>query len=451
MDSLLSIVRLLTDERHLKLRLFVEGNIIGIFTGLLIALFRYLLSISEELLPEVYARLASEPRFLAPWLLFLLLAGYILHRIVQREPMTSGSGIPQVEGILAGKMDMNWARVLALKFLGATLGIGAGLSLGREGPSVQLGACFGQGLGRLTHRSVEEGRYLLATGAGSGLAAAFNAPLAGVIFCFEEITHGFSTYVLMGAVSAAIMATTVTQYFFGMAPVFHLGAIPTLDAGTHFPLLVLLGALVGLVALSFNKCLIFSLETYEALQVPGWGKAALPLLLSVPLGFTLPAVLGGGGPLVDSLVAYPHGLALLLLLFLAKFAFTMAAFGSGVPGGIFLPMLVLGALAGSIFALSGEGLGWIPENLAVCYIVYGMAAYFSAVVKSPVTGVVLIMEMTGSFSHLLPLMICAMTAYLVSDLMGSAPVYDMLLERNLAKRERARAALEKRLHTSRRD
>lgn len=449
MDSLLSIVRVLTDERHLKLRLFVEGNIIGILTGLLIALFRFLLSTSEKLLPEVYARLASEPRFLVGWLLLLLTVAYVLHRIVQKEPMTAGSGIPQVEGILAGKMDMNWARVLVLKFLGAVLGIGAGLSLGREGPSVQLGACFGQGLGRLTHRSAEEGHYLLATGAGAGLAAAFNAPLAGVIFCFEEITHGFSTYVLMGAVSAAVMATTVTQYFFGMAPVFHLGSIPTLDAGAHFPLLVTLGAVVGLVALSFNKCLILSQETYGGWEVPGYMKAALPLLLSVPLGFALPAVLGGGGPLVDSLVAYHHGLALLVILFLAKFAFTMAAFGSGVPGGIFLPMLVLGAIAGSIFALAGETLGWIPQDIAVCYIVYGMAAYFSAVVKSPVTGVVLIMEMTGSFSHLLPLMICAMTAYLVADLMGSTPVYDMLLERNLRKRELAKAALEKRMHASR--
>lgn len=449
MDSLLSIVRVLTDERHLKLRLFVEGNIIGILTGLLIALFRFLLSTSEKLLPEVYARLASEPRFLVGWLLLLLTVAYVLHRIVQKEPMTAGSGIPQVEGILAGKMDMNWARVLVLKFLGAVLGIGAGLSLGREGPSVQLGACFGQGLGRLTHRSAEEGHYLLATGAGAGLAAAFNAPLAGVIFCFEEITHGFSTYVLMGAVSAAVMATTVTQYFFGMAPVFHLGSIPTLDAGAHFPLLVTLGAVVGLVALSFNKCLILSLETYGGWEVPGYMKAALPLLLSVPLGFALPAVLGGGGPLVDSLVACHHGLALLVILFLAKFAFTMAAFGSGVPGGIFLPMLVLGAIAGSIFALAGETLGWIPQDIAVCYIVYGMTAYFSAVVKSPVTGVVLIMEMTGSFSHLLPLMICAMTAYLVADLMGSAPVYDMLLERNLRKRELAKAALEKRMHASR--
>ena len=217
---------LFTDPRHFKLRLFLEGNIIGLFTGLLITLFRYLLERSEHLLPLLYGWLRLHPAMIAAWFLVLAVIGWLLYRIVKLDAMTSGSGIPQIKGILLGKMDMNWARVLVLKFLGAVLGIGAGMSLGREGPSVQLGACLGQGIGRLTHRSYAEGRYLLTAGAGAGLAAAFNAPLAGVIFCLEELTKNFSPFVLMSAMAATVLSTTVTQYFFGMQPVFHMGAVP---------------------------------------------------------------------------------------------------------------------------------------------------------------------------------------------------------------------------------
>ena len=156
-------------------------------------------------------------------------------------------------------------------------------------------------------------------------------------------------------------------------------------------------------------------------------------------------MLGGGSPLVDSLVTAPHAILFLVVLFLGKFFFTMFAFGSGVPGGIFLPMLVLGALAGNIFAAGAESFGVLPASFAVCAIVYAMAGYFSAVVKSPITGVILIMEMTGSFAHLLPLMIVSMVAYIVADLTGGKPVYEMLLARNIALQKKAASVYRARL------
>ena len=336
---------------------------------------------------------------------------------------------------------MNWARVLLWKFAGAVLGIGAGLSLGREGPSVQLGACLGQGVGRLARRAPGEDRYLLTAGAGAGLAAAFNAPLAGVIFCLEELTRDFSPLVLMGAVAACVTATTVVQQFFGLAPVFHMGEVPVVATGSFFFLLVLLGLFVGFVSLAFNRSLTFSLDTFARLPLPAWTKPMAPLFVSVVFGFTLPQVLGGGSPLVDSLVVEDYDLAMLCLLFLAKFVFLMICFGSGVPGGIFLPMLVLGAVAGAVFAKCAALLGVLPDGLAVDCMVFGMAAYFACVVKSPITGTVLIMEMTGSFAHMLPLILVSMTAYLVSDLTGGRPVYAMLLSRSLALRDRARARI----------
>lgn len=441
-QNIVALLDWLAAPERMKLRLFLEGNLIGVLTGFVIAAFRYLLVLSEEALPRLYAWLAAaSPVWTTAWCAVLAAIGYVLYRIVRHEPMTSGSGIPQIEGILAGEMQMNWARVLAWKFIGAVLGIGAGLSLGREGPSVQLGACLGQGVGRMARRAPGEDRYLLMAGAGAGLAAAFNAPLAGVIFCLEELTKDFSPLVLMGAVAACVTATTVVQQFFGLAPVFHMGDVPVVETGSFFLLLVLLGLFVGFVSLAFNRSLTFSLDTFAHLKLPAWSKPMLPLFVSVAFGFALPQVLGGGSPLVDSLVVCDYGLTMLCVLFAAKFLFLMVCFGSGVPGGIFLPMLVLGALAGAIFARLAALAGVLPDGLAVDCMVFGMAAYFACVVKSPITGTVLIMEMTGSFAHMLPLILVSMTAYLVSELTGGRPVYEMLLSRSLAIRDRARARI----------
>ena len=427
---------LFTDPRHFKLRLFLEGNIIGILTGLLITLFRYLLERSEHLLPVLYGWLRLHPAMIVVWFVVLAGIGWLLYRIVKLDAMTSGSGIPQIKGILLGKMDMNWARVLVLKFLGAVLGIGAGMSLGREGPSVQLGACLGQGIGRLTHRSYAEGRYLLTAGAGAGLAAAFNAPLAGVIFCLEELTKNFSPFVLMSAMAATVLSTTVTQYFFGMQPVFHMGEVPVVSTGSVYFLLVLLGAFVGMLGLVFNRMLVVSLDGYASSPLRPWAKPMVPLFAAGVLGFVLPAVLGGGSPLVDSLVVTDYPLTVLVVLLAGKFLFTMLCFGSGVPGGIFLPMLVLGAIGGAIFAKCAVFLGLMAPAWTIDCIVFGMAAYFAAVVKAPVTGSILIMEMTGSFEHMLALILVSMTAFLEADFSGSEPVYEMLLARSLAVRER---------------
>jgi H+/Cl- antiporter ClcA len=441
-ELVLRLLDWLSAPQRLRLRLFLEGNLIGVFTGLIIALFRYLLMLSEQVTPGWYARLAAAPFPLtAAWFLALAAIGYVLYRIVRADPMTSGSGIPQIEGILAGHMAMNWARVLVLKFFGAVLGIGAGLSLGREGPSVQLGACVGQGIGRLSRRAPGEDRYLLTAGAGAGLAAAFNAPLAGVIFCLEELTKNFSPLVLMGAVSACVTATTVTQIFFGIAPVFHLGTVPVIETGHFFFLLIALGGFVGVFALAFDPALVFSLDRFEALPLPEAVKPMLPLFAAGMLGFFLPQVLGGGSPLVDATAAGAYGAGMIVLLLAGKFVFTIFCFGSGVPGGIFLPMLVLGGLSGALFSLGAQALGLAPGDFFVNGLVLGMAAYFAAAVKSPITGTILIMEMTGSFAHLLPLILVSMTAYLVSDIAVRKPVYAMLLDRSLARRARAEERL----------
>ena len=417
----------------------MEGVGVGIAAGLSVGAFRYLLAVSgafRQGLCEAVSIAAAQGRWLWPILYmsaFFIIA-WLLAKIVAREPMCTGSGIPQVKGVLMGKMSMNWASVLVAKIAGGVLAIGAGMSLGREGPSVQLGACAGQGIGHLSqsfHRGLEA-RNLLVAGAGAGLAAAFNAPLAGGIFGLEELQRTFSAAALLVSITAAVTATAVTGLFFGSSPVFSLGYLLPMPLDM-LGWLAGLGLFVGTLGRMFNPSLLWAQDFYERLGLKGMYKPLLPLLLAACLGFVLPEILGGGSHLVDALAVESYSLAFLCLLFAGKFLFTMLCFGSGVPGGIFLPMLVLGALGGAIFGNLLAGAGLFPAMYLPDMIVFGMAAYFAVVAKSPVTGSVLIMEMTGSFQHMLALLIVSLSAYAVSDLTGGRPVYVQLLGRMLRK------------------
>ena len=417
----------------------MEGVGVGIAAGLSVGAFRYLLAVSgafRQGLCEAVSIAAAQGRWLWPILYmsaFFIIA-WLLAKIVAREPMCTGSGIPQVKGVLMGKMSMNWASVLVAKIAGGVLAIGAGMSLGREGPSVQLGACAGQGIGHLSqsfHRGLEA-RNLLVAGAGAGLAAAFNAPLAGVIFGLEELQRTFSAAGLLVSITAAVTATAVTGLFFGSSPVFSLGYLLPMPLDM-LGWLAGLGLFVGTLGRMFNPSLLWAQDFYERLGLKGMYKPLLPLLLAACLGFVLPEILGGGSHLVDALAVESYSLAFLCLLFAGKFLFTMLCFGSGVPGGIFLPMLVLGALGGAIFGNVLVAAGLFPAMYLPDMIVFGMAAYFAVVAKSPVTGSVLIMEMTGSFQHMLALLIVSLSAYAVSDLTGGRPVYVQLLGRMLRK------------------
>lgn len=432
-----NLLELLVDKRRFSLRLLLEGLAVGLGAGISISVFRYLLAGSEILRPVIYHNLREaladgQWQWLALYILSFIIIAYLLKLIVAREPMCTGSGIPQIKGILQGDMSMKWFSVLWSKIIGGVLAIGAGMSLGREGPSVQIGACVGQGLSQTSRRNGFESRILMTAGAGAGLAAAFNAPLAGVIFGLEEMQKTISPALLLTGITASITAATVTEVVFGMSPVFSMGYLLPLPLNL-FDVLVAAGIVIGLLGRLFNIALAYSLNTYSRLGLSGMKKPLVPLALAGILGFVLPEILGGGNLLVDSLVVTDYTIGFLCLLFVGKFLFTMICFGSGVPGGIFLPMLVLGAAGGAVLAKLLVLAGLLPAMYYADIIVFGMAAYFSSVVKSPVTGSILILEMTGSFQHMLALLVVSLTAYVISDLTGGRPVYDELLDRALGK------------------
>lgn len=417
-----------------RLKLVFEGICVGILTGLVVVLYRFALERAGVLLTEVYRDLSQRPWLIPIWVGAMVGIGYGVGLMVKYEPMISGSGIPQVEGVLLRKLDMQWWKVILGKFSGGVLTIGAGLSMGREGPSVQLGAAVGQGFSRVFKRIKIEEKYLITSGASAGLAAAFNAPLAGVMFALEEVHKNFSPLILLSALSAALSSDFVTSQFFGLKPVFDFTNLTILPLRSY-AFIVVLGVIVGVLGVVFNKTLLRTQDLYAGQKwVPKRFWIIIPLLVSIGLGFVLPQVLGGGHELIASLVtAGNFPFIILLALLVGKFLFTMLSFGSGAPGGIFLPLLTIGAVIGNIYGVLLVQFFHFGNGFVSNFIILAMAGYFTAVVRAPITGTILITEMTGSFNHLLSLALVSIVAYIVADLLGSKPIYESLLEKILRK------------------
>lgn len=414
-----------------KLKLVFEGICIGIVSGLLIVLYRLALEKASTFLDIIYKTISKNHIIIIPWILVLIIIGYLVGLIVKSEPMISGSGIPQVEGVLLGKLNMTWWRVILGKFFGGVLSIGSGLSLGREGPSVQLGAAVGQGFSKIFKRIKIEEKYLITSGASAGLAAAFNAPLAGTMFALEEVHKNFSPLVLLSALSSALSADFIASGFFGLKPVFNFGNLALVPLKFYF-YIILFGLILGILGVLFNKTLLKAQDLYvKQIWLKKEFRIIIPLLISVILGILLPQVLGGGHELISSLTNKNFSITILAIILIVKFLFTMASFGSGAPGGIFLPLLTIGALLGNTYGAILVHLFNFDTMYINNFIILGMAGYFSAVVKSPITGTILITEMTGSFNHLLSLAIVSVIAYIVADVFGSKPVYEALLEKIL--------------------
>ena len=430
-ENIASALLYVKKPAHFRLRLFADGLLIGVLVGAIIALYHWLLESADRLRPLVYEALREgPPAWTAGYLLVLLALSVVVWRLMRLDSMVGGGGIPDIKGVLRGDSRLRWKRVLFGKFISVVLAIGAGLSLGRGGPSVEIGACVGAGVSRFAGRSRSEERFLLTAGAGAGFAAIFNAPLTSLVFSFEELSKSFSPQVLMGVLGAAIAAGFVTQGIFGVGPMFAVGSVLPVPLGGAYLLLFLLGVFSGALGRLFNAVLIFALDAWAQRVPPLALRLAIAFLAAGVLGFFLPDVLSGGNFLVNRLVQQPLVFGVLLFVFAGKFLFTVFCYGTGVAGGIFLPVLVLGALSGALFAAGAVAAGILPASLAPTFVVFGMAGFFAGSIKAPVTASLFIMEITGSFEHLLAVVCVAAAAAIVNDLTGGRPIYDELYERS---------------------
>lgn len=360
-------------------------------------------------------------------------------------PEASGSGIPEIEGALDDVRTVRWWRVIPVKFFGGIGTIGAGLVLGREGPSVQMGGSVGKMIFDIFRRKESEERHtLVASGAAAGLAAAFNAPLAGIMFVVEEMRPQFKyNLVSVKAVMiAAIMATITCRVLRGQDAMLTLPVYPAAPLASML-LFLLLGLIFGFIGVMFNRMVMMTMDAFALYHQNEQSKfLKLGALLGAFFGLMLlflPKLTGEGVSLIPLACHGTFSLSLLLLLFLGRLVTTLACFSSGAPGGVFAPMLALGTLFGTCFGVISAhlfpGLHLEPGMFAIA----GMGALFAATVRAPVTGILLVIELTHNYDLILPLLITTLGATMAAQALGGKPIYSQLLARTLAKQKVATA------------
>src|SRR5262245_49929678 len=357
-----------------------------------------------------------------------LVAAWLVRRF---SPHASGSGIPHVEAVLHGQIPPAPYTLVPVKFVGGFLAIGSGLALGREGPTVQMGAGIAVFMGRLCRLSWSDCRVLLAAGAGAGLATAFNAPIAGCVFVMEGLVQKIEHRMTVASLAAAATAIAVARLILGNAPDFQVGALSDASFGS-LPLFFVLGAIAGLLAVAYNKTILAAIGVAERFgQVPVELRAGLIGAGVGVLAWFAPELVGGGDPITQSALSGQGGLLFVLGAFGIRFALGAVSYAAGTPGGLFAPLLVLGAQAGLLF---GAACHFVLPGLAVppqAFALVGMAAFFAGVVRAPVTGIVLVTEMTANVTMLLPMLAACFAAVLVAMLLRNAPIYESLRESTL--------------------
>lgn len=375
-------------------------------------------------------------------LLSMGIAGLVVGSIIRRWASEArGSGVPDVMEAVAMQAGRIHPRVAPAKILSASLTVGTGGSAGREGPIVQVGAALGSTVGQLLRFSDERVRTLVACGAAAGIAATFNAPIAGSIFAMEVILGNFTVRYFGAVVISSVTAGIISRIFLSSDPAFMVPAYPLHHLG-EIPIYVVLGALAALVAILFTHVRRFAEDYFDAWRAPLPAKAATGMLLTGMVGLLVPgqAVLGSGLDLIGKTIAenFQLPLGMMMVLLVCKIVATSLTLGSGNSGGVFAPSLFVGAMLGGMVGTVAHQL-W--PGVAVdpgAYAIVGMAAVFAGAARAPITAVLIVFEMSGDYQLILPLMLATVLATLMAELLFTDSIYTLQLRRKGIWLERGR-------------
>lgn len=354
-----------------------RGIIVGLIVGIIVGSFRFLIEKGFHMIQGVYQDQGYLVRNLFVLVLFYILICWLSAKLTRSEKDIKGSGIPQVEAELKGLMSLNWWGILWKKYVLGILAIASGLMLGREGPSIQLGAVGGKGIAKWLKSS----------------------PV------------------------------------FGLTPVLDMpDNIPPMTLDQYWIYLVM-GIFLGFSGFLYEKAVLNVGRVYDLIgQKIHLDRAYYPILafiLIIPVGIFLPQIIGGGNQLVLSLTEQNFSFQVLLAYFLIRFIWSMISYGSGLPGGIFLPILALGSLLGALVGVICVNLGLVSQEQFPIFVILGMSGYFGAISKAPLTAMILVTEMVGDIRNLMPLGLVTLVSYIIMDLLKGTPVYEAMLEKML--------------------
>lgn len=421
--------------RNVIIPVMCYSGLCGIIVGILVGLYTKFANLITEWSKDIYILVRNNPVWTPLLLAGLVIIALLCYLLLKHTPECKGSGVPRTEGVLRGILTFRWLRVLMTTIASSLLSYFGGLSLGSEGPSIQIGATTAQGTCKLLKCRMSWTRYIMSAGAGTGLGVAFNAPLTGIIFVIEEVQKKVTPMLLLTAgcavTTGVLTSNAISLLWGGTGYLFDFGSFPDKFALSNIWMLVILGVVIGIASVGFNWLIINS-QKHIPKKIPQWAKLIFAFLVcgAVGLAFTNADTIGGGHSLIMNIGEGEYIWWMLLVLLFVKLILITISFNSGATGGLFIPMLTIGALIGGLFGNLFQ-LAGLETSLYKLLIVISMSAFFGACVRTPITAMVLVMEVTGSFHSFLYTGIVIFIATLVAEFFKLPGLYDALLEKNI--------------------
>lgn len=430
-------------------QLIVVGSVTGVFAGAVVTIFNVLAHEGETISRDVYAYIRANPAWIPVLLAALTLGAVLLGALTQISGAIGGCGIPQAEGATRGILRFKWYRDITSMFAASLISIFMGLSIGSEGPSVFIGACAGDGVSSMLRRDQMIRKYQITGGACAGLAVASNAPLTGMAFAFEEAHKRFTPEVFICAFSSVIFGILTRTGIYGLLRMeirssFHSYVFHEMPVSSY-GYVALAGVVCGALGVLFYKTCFKVRRLFGKIRPKNerfrmFFRILIAVLSGGFVSLVATGVMGGGHDLIEDLGTYGgqtsstmqtmFGTTLvwtLAITLLLKFLITTVNVGSGIPCGIFIPIIAIGACLGG---LMNSFLVEIGMDAQYCdlMIMISMAAFFTTIVKAPITAIVMICEFTGSFAPLLPVIIAVSLGYICSEICRTDGIYEALLE-----------------------
>lgn len=382
------------------------GVAIGIATGAVLCLFRLLTAKCDAALNQfVFPRLHSDRILIfLLWGVGLFVLACIVYLIMRAEPSAKGGGVGHAVQESNGTSDSRWWSVVIAKLTSAPLCLLAGLSFGKTGPAIELGSMMGKGVSKALHKkSGESTSEMIYSGAAAGLAALFNAPVAGALFAIEKLHRAFDWSVITILTSSAT-AAAMSIFVFGYTPIVD-ASLPLTDWRLYVSFAIL-GIVLGILGHFYAFSLTFSQKILaDNKRIPEFGLWCSVFLAGGVIGYFVPELTGGGSNLLSRITQPGMSIWVLLLLLIGKYLFSMLSSGSGLPGGTVFPLLAVGGCLGQLFGL-------VFSFPGTTFLLPGMAGFFASVMGLPFTGMLLLCEFSCRYENFFPLFITCLFSHL---------------------------------------